>query len=223
MNDPCLGGPPGSSTDEFAGGGVSAPFDHEADARDHLAAIVESAEDAIISKDVAGLVRSWNPAAEKIFGYAAREMVGHPIMRLVPAERVAEEDAILERLRAGERIQGFWTERLRKDGTRVAVSLTISPVRDRAGRIVGASKIARDVSSQVEHEREQKSLIDQLQVALAEIKTLRGLLPICMHCKMIRDDRGSWQPVHEYLRARSSVRFSHGICPRCLERHYSRP
>jgi PAS domain S-box-containing protein len=111
-----------------------------------LAAIVASSEDAIIGKDLSGLVTSWNAAAEKIFGYSAAEMIGQPIRRLIPPERQSEEDEILGRIRQGENVRHFETERRAKDGRLVAVSVTVSAIRDSAGHLVGASKIARDIS-----------------------------------------------------------------------------
>ncbi|HEX2748536.1 MAG TPA: PAS domain S-box protein [Verrucomicrobiales bacterium] len=111
-----------------------------------LAAIVDSSDDAIISKDLSGTVTSWNKAAERIFGYRAEEMIGKPITVLFPPDRQNEEPAILDRLKRGERVDHFETVRVRKDGGVVHVSLTISPVRDAEGEIVGASKIARDIS-----------------------------------------------------------------------------
>ena len=112
-----------------------------------LAAIVDSCDDAIVSKDLNGVVTSWNRGAERTFGYTAAEMVGQPILRLIPHDRQSEEPAILERLRRGERVDHFQTIRRRKDGTLIDVSLTISPVRNAAGDIVGASKIARDITT----------------------------------------------------------------------------
>jgi PAS domain S-box-containing protein len=114
----------------------------------YLAAIVESSDDAIISKNLNGVIQSFNAGAERLFGYAAAEIVGHSVTLLIPPERVAEEDEILSRLRRGERIEHFETVRVTKNGERLDVSLTISPVRDRRGRIIGASKIARDISGQ---------------------------------------------------------------------------
>jgi PAS domain S-box-containing protein len=111
-----------------------------------LAAIVESSEDAIISKDLNGIIQSWNEAATRIFGYTAEETIGRPVTILMPAERKNEEPDILDRIRHGERVEHYETVRQRKDGTLVDISLTISPVRDRHGDIIGASKIARDIS-----------------------------------------------------------------------------
>jgi len=120
----------------------------------HLAAIVESSEDAIISKDLNGVVQTWNHGAERIFGYTAAEVVGQSINLLVPLERRGEEDRILQTLRRGDRIEPFETVRLRKDGTPLDVSVAISPVMDRFGRIVGASNITRDITRQKQDEEE---------------------------------------------------------------------
>jgi PAS domain S-box-containing protein/excisionase family DNA binding protein len=111
-----------------------------------LAEIVDSSEDAIVSKTLEGIVRSWNAGAERLFGYAASEAVGQPITLIIPAERRDEEVDILRRLQSGERIEHFETVRVAKDGRPIDISLTISPVRDRTGRIIGASKIARDIT-----------------------------------------------------------------------------
>jgi PAS domain S-box-containing protein len=114
--------------------------------RQRFAAIVESSDDAIVSKDLNGIILSWNAAAQRIFGHSPAEAIGQPITIIIPAELQQEERQILEKLRKGERINHYETVRLRKDGERVNVSLTISPVRDNQGCIIGASKIARDIS-----------------------------------------------------------------------------
>ncbi len=136
------------------------PF-HDASAPAFLAAIVESSDDAIVSKDLEGTVTSWNRGAERLFGYTAREMVGHSIVRLIPADRVAEEAEILRRIRRAEKVDHFETVRRRKDGTEVDVSVTVSPIRDQAGVVIGASKIARDITERrlaerVHREAEQR-------------------------------------------------------------------
>ena len=118
-----------------------------------LAAIVESSDDAIISKDLDGTIRSWNGGAERLFGYTAVEAIGQPVRMLVPADRVDELPAILERIGRGERVDHYETVRRRKDGTLLDVSLTVSPVRDVQGKISGASKIARNISDRVQAER----------------------------------------------------------------------
>jgi PAS domain S-box-containing protein len=115
-------------------------------ARARLAAIVENFEDAIVSKTLDGVVTSWNGAAERLFGYSAAEMIGQPINRLIPPELQSQEDDILRQLRRNERVERFETVRVRKNGERFDVSLTISPIRNRAGEVVGASKIAHDIT-----------------------------------------------------------------------------
>ena len=128
-----------------------------------LAAIVESSDDAIISKTLDGVVTSWNAAAERLFGYRTEEMIGQPILRLLPKDRHDEEHMILERLRRGERVDHFETVRRTKDGRAVDVSVTISPIRDEHGSIIGASKIARDITQQKHMERELARRAAELQ------------------------------------------------------------
>jgi PAS domain S-box-containing protein len=119
-----------------------------------LAAIVDSSDDAIISKTLEGIITSWNGGAERLFGYTAEEAIGQPISMIIPLDRWGEETTILARLRQGERIDHFDTIRVRKDGTKLDISLSISPLRDAAGKIIGASKIARDVTGRKRMERE---------------------------------------------------------------------
>jgi PAS domain S-box-containing protein len=122
-------------------------------ASQRLAAIVESSDDAIVSKDLNGIVTSWNPAAERIFGYTAQEMIGRPITTIIPPELLDDETRILATIARGERIEHFETVRIRKGGERLDISLTISPVRNDAGQIIGAAKIARDITHQKKTER----------------------------------------------------------------------
>jgi PAS domain S-box-containing protein len=138
-------------------------------ARAYLAAIVESSDDAIISKDLNGIIESANPAAERMFGYAQSELVGRPVRLLIPPERQGEEDDILARIRRGERVDHFETVRVTKDGRLLDVSLTISPVRDASGALIGVSKVARDIT---ERRRAAAALAGQqewFRVTLASI------------------------------------------------------
>lgn len=141
----------------------------EAQAR--LAAIVASSDDAIVSKDLNGIITSWNDGARRVFGFGPEETIGHSITMLIPPELQHEETRILERLRAGERIDHFETVRLDKSGKRISVSLTISPVRDSKGRIIGASKIARDITERKRIEQELVESQAQLSLALESSKT----------------------------------------------------
>ncbi len=144
---------------------------HFSDAR--LAAIVASSDDAIIGKTLDGIVTEWNRAAEVIFGFTAREMIGQPIPRLLPPGQGAEEEKILARIRAGRRISHFETQRMRKDGAIIDVSLTVSPVRDAEGRLVGASNVARDVTS-------AKRVQTALQEREAHLESVLATVPDAM-------------------------------------------
>jgi PAS domain S-box-containing protein len=123
------------------------------EASQRLAAIVASSEDAIISKDLNGIVTSWNPGAERLFGFTATEMIGRPITTIIPPELRDDETRILATIARGERIEHFETVRVRKNGERIEVSITVSPVKDEAGRIIGAAKIARDITQRKTAER----------------------------------------------------------------------
>ncbi len=137
---------------------------HEHDQmRARFAAIVESTDDAIISKTLDGVITSWNPGAEKIFGYSADEAIGRPLSIIIPPERVNEEEGILDRMKRGEQIDHLETERIRKDGTRVAIAATISPVRDSQNRLIGISKIARDITDRKRDEAEIRRLNQHLE------------------------------------------------------------
>ena len=138
----------------------------------HLAAIVESSDDAIISKDLNGVVRSWNHAAERMFGYTADEMVGESIRKIIPEDRQYEEERVLTSIRAGRRVEHFETIRRTKDGRLIPISLTVSPTHDVDGRIIGASKIARDISdtklaqAQLEHISRRAAFLAQVSLVL---------------------------------------------------------
>ena len=133
-----------------------------------LAAIVQSSDDAIISKDLNGVITSWNRGAEKIFGYSESEVVGKPITILIPEDRLSEEPRILERIRKGESIDHYETVRRRKDGTLLNISLTVSPIHDAEGRVIGASKIARDIT---ESKAAAEAVLQARQYAEATVRT----------------------------------------------------
>jgi PAS domain S-box-containing protein len=137
------------------GGDKSLPRDRAAQ---HYAAIVESSDDAILSKDLNGVITSWNSSAQRLFGYTADEAVGRSVTMLIPSDRQNEEPMILERVRRGERIEHYETVRQRKDGSLVDISITVSPIKDERGKIVGASKIARDIAH-LKRARERQELL----------------------------------------------------------------
>ncbi len=141
-------------------------------ARALLAAIVASSEDAIVSKTLEGIVTSWNVAAERLFGYSAAEMIGQPITRIIPDHLQHEEVDILAKLRRGERIERYETTRVRKDGETLDISLTISPIRDLTGRIIGAAKIAHDITSRRRAERS----LQEREMQLAKLASEREFI-----------------------------------------------
>jgi PAS domain S-box-containing protein len=132
-----------------------------------LSAIVDSSEDAIVSKTLDGIITSWNPAAEKMFGYRAAEAIGQSIRLIIPPERQTEEDYVLDRIRRGEKVEHFETVRITKDGRRLDISITVSPVRDTTGVVVGASKIARDITEKKQLEQDREFVRQQLVEAVA--------------------------------------------------------
>ena len=133
-----------------------------------LAAIVASSDDAIIGKDLNSIVTSWNVGAERIFGYTADEMIGTSIMRLIPPNRHPEELEILARIRRGERVDHFETIRLAKDGRQINLSITVSPIKDSAGHVVGASKVARDITERKNAEAALKKAMEEAERANRE-------------------------------------------------------
>jgi PAS domain S-box-containing protein len=132
------------------------------DIRSQLASIIESSQDAIVSKDLTGKIISWNPGAERMFGYSAEEAVGRSVLMLIPPDRQSEESEILRKVRSGERVEHYETVRVRKDGTQLHLSLTISPVKGPSGTIIGASKIARDITDRRRADEHRTLLINEL-------------------------------------------------------------
>jgi PAS domain S-box-containing protein len=143
----------------------------EGDAQARLAAIVNSSDDAIISKTLDGTITSWNPAAQKIFGYTAAEAIGRPILMLFPPDRLGEELEFLDRIARGQKVEHFETVRVRKDGTPVEISVTLSPLTDARGKVIGASKIARDISERKKLDRDLRKLNAELHQRVAERTT----------------------------------------------------
>jgi PAS domain S-box-containing protein len=151
-----------------------------------LASIVESSEDAIISKSLDSIIQSWNAAAERVFGFTEAEALGRHISLIIPADRIHEEEEIIARIRAGKRIEHFDTVRQRRDGTLIPVSLTISPVRNEAGQIIGASKIARDITERKQTERKLQMSEARLGVELMAMTRLHELVTRLLACTDLR-------------------------------------
>ncbi|SPE59625.1 putative PAS/PAC sensor protein [Verrucomicrobia bacterium] len=189
---------------------------HQAEAaRAHLAAIVESCDDAIISKTLEGVILSWNSGAQRIYGYTAAEMIGQSISLLMPPYRPHELPEIFEKIKRGVRVEAFETVRLRKDRSPVEVSLTVSPIKDSHGQVVGASTVARDITRRKQEENERLSLIQDLTAALAQMKNLSGVWPLCSVCKRVLTEPDRWLPIEQFIKERSQLDFSEQVCPDC--------
>ena len=177
--------------------------------RGRLAAIVQSSDDAIIGKSLDGIVTSWNEGARRLFGYTAEEMVGQPIARLIPGDRLEEEPDILARLRRGERVEHFETVRQHQDGSLLDVSVSISPIRDASGRIVGASKIARDVGVR----KRAQAAVDQAHERLREHAMVLELAPVLvrdMDNRIVLWTRGA-EGLYGFSKEEALGRISHEL------------
>ena len=190
-----------------------------------LASIVESSDDAIVSKSLDGIIQSWNAAAERLFGYTPDQAVGRHISLVIPPERIAEEDRILASLRAGRRVEHFETERQRSDGQRISVSLTISPIRDAEGTVVGASKIVRDITDRKRAEAEQQKFVTLIENStdFIGICDLDGM-PLFVNRAGLRmaglDDmeRARRTPVHSFFFPEDQSRVMQEFFPSVLEK-----
>jgi PAS domain S-box-containing protein len=153
------------------GGDVSFALDtlEAENARSHLAAIIESSNDAIVTKDLDGIITSWNLGAEKVFGYTANEIIGQPILRLIPPDRVEEEEMILNQIKQDQLVGHFETVRQKKDGELMDVSITVSPVKDKNGTVIGASKIARDITERILAEERFRLAIESAPNAIVMV------------------------------------------------------
>jgi len=157
------------------------------DSQELLQGIVESSDDAIISKTLKGIITSWNPGAQRLFGHTAQQAIGQPMLMIIPPERATEEPAILSRIARGERVDHFETVRVRADGTRIDISATISPLKDADGRIIGASKIARDITERKAPEGKLQAqlarlrLLEQITRAIGERQDLHSIFRVAIH------------------------------------------
>jgi len=167
-----------------------------------VAAIVESSDDAIVSKNLDGVITSWNKGAERIFGYSAEEAIGQPITIVIPHDRLDEEPAFLTRIRRGERIDHFETIRQQKNGSLIAVSLSVSPVKNAEGKIVGAAKIARDITEQ---KRSQERIATLAQEAEHRSKNLLSIVQATVMLSQSDTPEGLKSAIEGRIRAISNV------------------
>ena len=197
-------------------------------------AVFNSASSAIVTTDKNGVVQSFNSAAGRILGYAAKEVVGKttPMLWRDPRE-IAERatklshrlghpvrptfETVIAKIELDQVDQGEWTF-IRKDGTRFPVALAVTALADPDGNLTGYLSFFQDITERKQYEAEREKLVVELREALANIKTLSGLIPICAWCKSIRSDKGYWQNVEVYVRDHSEANFSHSICPSCQEK-----
>jgi PAS domain S-box-containing protein len=182
-----------------------------------LAAIVESSEDAIYGMDLDSTITSWNPAAERIYGYAAREIIGRSVAVLFPSNRRDELLGTMAQVRRGDLVGSYDTERRRKDGQIITMHMTSSPIRNAAGKIIAASVIARDISKQKQDEQDCLDLITDLTNALKQAKPAPVTLGVCAECNQVRENKGDWQPVETYLETKLNATLTPDLCPDCSD------
>lgn len=185
-----------------------------------LAAIVDSSSEAVIGQDSEGMIATWNAGAERLFGYSTTEVMGKSIFMIFPADRRPELAALMGAVMRGESAAPLEVQAIRRDDGRVDIALTISPIKNAEGKVVGISLMAYNVTERKQLEEERKQMIEQLNETLSHVKTLSGLLPICASCKKVRDDHGYWQKLETFLHEHSRTEFSHSICPECMETLY---
>lgn len=178
-----------------------------------LASIVESSDDAIIGMDLDGTIQTWNPAAERLFGWTASEARGSNMSMLVPPGHADHSEQVLAMIQRGQRVTHYETFRRRKNGEVIGVSLSISPVRDADGALIGFSSIMRDVTDRRRAESERLNLLQQLEHALSRAKRLTGTLYFCEVCHRVRDEKGYWTDIMQYIDDHADARPIPGRCP----------
>ncbi|MFZ4619532.1 MAG: PAS domain S-box protein [Bacteroidota bacterium] len=192
------------------------------ESEEHFRAVAQSANEAIITSNSLGNILSWNNGAEKIFGYTEQEIIGRELITLIPQQYVEQHVSGMKRGADGpERHVIGGTAELRgqrKNGEEFPIELSLAEWETSTGRYFSA--IIRDVTRRKLIEAEREQLITDLQNAIEQIKTLKGIVPICANCKKIRDDKGYWEQVDQYVAKHTDAKFSHGICPDCTQKLY---
>ena len=186
--------------------------------------VAQSANDAIVSSDGNGNIVFWNSAAQQMFGYVEKEIMGHPLTILMPERyRDTHQEGMARHGSTGQsKVIGKTVELegLRKNGSEFPMELSLATWK--VGEDHFYTGIIRDISERKRVEEEREKLILDLQDALAKVKTLSGLLPICASCKKIRDDKGYWNQIESYIHDHSEAQFSHGLCPDCAKKLYGK-
>ena len=181
----------------------------DADIR-RLAVVVKDSNDAITVQDLQGNIQAWNRGAEKMYGYTEAEALEMNIVQVVPPGKKKETMEYLEQIGSGKIMESFESQRITKNGKVLDIWLVVTCLKDDSGIIDSIATTERDIT-EIKNEQRKKE---------AEVKKLRGLLPICASCKKIRDDRGYWHQIESYIRDHSEAEFSHSICPKCEEKLY---
>ncbi|MDH4232970.1 MAG: PAS domain S-box protein [Nitrospirota bacterium] len=172
-----------------------------------FAVVLKDSRDAILVHDLQGNIMAWNEGAEELYGYNEAEALELNIAKIVPADKIRKYMEVVERIASCEIVEPFETQRVSKAGKILDILLVMTCLKDDSGVIVSIATTERDIT---EIKDKQK----------AELKKLAGILPICSHCKQIRDDAGYWHEIESYLRNHAEVEFSHGICPKCAGKLY---
>jgi PAS domain S-box-containing protein len=188
-------------------------------AMQHFTAIIQSSEDAIYSKTLDSHILSWNPAAERLFGYKAQEMIGRSIVKLFPLSHRDEMLDTLASVRRGETVSLRNTARVHQNGDIVLVSVIVSPIKNGQGEITGASGIARDIRQQRQAEQDRQLLFEKLSAAASQLSRLHSLLPACSACHRIRDDKQFWEQVKARLSENPDNLVPASLCPECAEEY----
>jgi len=190
----------------------------------HLAVLVQDSNDAITVQDLEGNIIVWNNGAQKMYGWSEKQALQMNISQIVPPDKAEEALGIIKKILAGKAITSFETKRLTADGRILDVWLTVTALVDEKSIPTHIATTERDITAQKHAIKEKTELIKQLQninaqlqKSLAETRTLRGIIPICMLCKKIRNDKGFWEQVEVYVHNHTAADFSHGICPECLK------
>ncbi|MDY6990890.1 MAG: PAS domain S-box protein [Thermodesulfobacteriota bacterium] len=178
--------------------------------------------DPIVIEDLSGNIINANHEAERCYGWSREELIGKPVKMMVPPDRHRQADELLSICREGKCVRNVEAMRKNKTGRIFPVLLTLSPLMDEAGVPAAVATSSKNVSSLKKLIREKEERIKELENALDEAKTLRGILPICSFCKKVRNESGYWEHADVYIRKHTKADVSHGICPKCMKKHYAK-